>query len=340
VTDNGLGGAFVCQNVWDVDAWALGAGGTLDYLYPPNQIHGCGDGTCNPIPGACLPNIDGGWWAVNCDPITGYLEFIAGYDFPCGIAGWAGQGCRLHKRAFFSGDALASCTLGDDLLHDPPAGNCGLDHCSTPAVGNITSAGGISLYTYTCAWGGGGDLHRGISTDGGNVVNTAAGQVDPWAGGALWHTRSGSEVMYWSPNVAALNLWYSTDNGSTWGIQGVLPAAVNDYKQALAMHHLNTLNMMYVNGATLRRSTDRGATWGVPTTQVAAAECVIPVMISDRPEGECFAVGCDVPAAGLWVFVTGDFGETWMNKTGNLDTWLTAGVDTIHQMIAIQSGGL
>jgi len=118
-----------------------------------------------------------------------------------------------------------------------------------------------------------------------------------------------------------------------------LPVSVADYKQALAMHTLETDNLLYVDtGGVLRLSNDGGATFGLPTTAPAAPESVIPAMVGGFPEGEAFIVGCDQPAAASWIYLTVDFGESWQNKSGNLDTWLTGGMggDTIQQIIAVQ----
>ena len=118
-----------------------------------------------------------------------------------------------------------------------------------------------------------------------------------------------------------------------------MPVSVADYKQALAMHTLETDNLLYVDtGGVLRKSTDGGATFGLPGDAPAAPESVIPAMVGGFPEGASFIVGCDQPAAASWIYLTVDFGESWQNKSGNLDTWLTGGMggDTIQQIIAVQ----
>jgi hypothetical protein len=318
------GGAFRCNDIWTADTWAQQAT-NADAI---NLINAAG-GPCTPL----LPPTQGYWGAIWCNPQSGHVEMIAG-DHLAGP-----DGCNKHKRAFYSADALATVVVGDNLEHDDP-GPPG--HDSTPNVGNITGSGGYTLYTYNCAWGAGGDLHRGISTNGGGAVNTAAGQVVAWSGGSLWHGRAGAEAMYYYSQAGALTIWKSNDNGATWaavGGGGTLPVIVNNLKQALAMHHLDTSMLMYVtNTAQLRSSSDGGSTWSAAIAAVASASCVVPAMVSGFPEGWCFVAACGLPAADSWIYLTTDFGTSWENKSGNLGTWLTAGADSIYQIIPVQAG--
>jgi hypothetical protein len=148
--------------------------------------------------------------------------------------------------------------------------------------------------------------------------------------------------MYYYSQAGALTIWKSNDNGATWaavGGGGTLPVIVNNLKQALAMHHLDTSMLMYVtNTAQLRSSSDGGSTWSAAIAAVASASCVVPAMVSGFPEGWCFVAACGLPAADSWIYLTTDFGTSWENKSGNLGTWLTAGADSIYQIIPVQAG--
>jgi len=211
-------------------------------------------------------------------------------------------------------------------------------HPSTPWAGQVSTAGGHSLYTYVCAWGVGGDQHRGLCTDGGVTVDTcgfAGGQIGAWGSRPVYHARAGATVFYYIENQT--DLFNSADHGSTWAALGavlphVVPIEAWVHKQALCVHHLGLDNLMYCGAANLQRSDDGGATWGATPSNVASSCSVAPAMVAGFPEGQAFIVGT---SATPWVYLTVDFGTSWADKSGNLNTWLSAG-DDVCQIIAVQ----
>jgi len=182
------------------------------------------------------------------------------------------------------------------------------------------------------------DRQPALSNSYGDYTGMTAAPIQMFSTAELWHVRVGSTVYYFRENNTALD--YSTDNGATWVNIGPLPHAVPvtawNSRQIICVHNLNTSNMMYCQGANLQRSSDGGTTWGNAPTNVANSSCAVPAMVAQYPEGEAFIVGCDSPAAGNWIYLTYDFGTSWLNKSGNLENYLTSGADTIYMIIPVQ----
>jgi len=316
------GGAFRISDLWSRTGWT-------QQFTPADATN-----AINADGGQCTPHVwtASQWSCICCDPIDGTVECIAGGS----MAG--PYNCDQHKRAFYSNDALDTVTVGDMLTHDPFVG-CAADHCSTPWAGCVTTAGGISTYTYVCGWAAGSDQHVGISYDHGNYVDTTPGQIGAWAARPVYHARAGATVYFFVEN--GNNLYYSTDNGATWvnvGGGGALPhgvpiTAYND-KQVLTVHNLELSNLLYCGGANLQLSTDGGATWAATTTNVASSCSAAPAMVAGYPEGEAFIVAT---GAAPWVCLTVDLGISWEDKTGNLGTWLGAG-DAVYGIFPVQEG--
>lgn len=314
-------GVYSCADIWNGAGWSL----SFDNDYPVPAIAALGTDWC----AINDPNwlTYGGWWdCVSCDPLSGHLEFVAGAN--------TAAFCGGHKRAFYSGDGLATVTVGDTLNHDEAPG---VDHRGTTDWAWITTSGGISVYTYGCGWGIGGDTHRGYSTDGAIEVNTGGfppGQPGQLIAGAVHHAfqaRAGADLMYFF--AGRTDVFLSGDNGSTWANLGaVLPRQIGDTKHGMAMHNLDHQNMMYVSDwADARASSDQGSTWSA--SLLGGMTCVVPAMVSYGAEGECF-----IAAGGDSVYLTLDFGTTWLDKSGNLGDWLDGGVDDIIQIIPVQEG--
>lgn len=336
VSDHAVdGGAYRCPDIFDQDAWSQ----RFNNTYAWQTIHNSGVGPCQPIPGACLGAAAGVWWSVGCDPATGYLMFIAGYEFPCGAIGWAGQGCRMHKRVFRSSDALNTCTLGDHLDHDPypPGGH--------PAVGWAGSGGitiwdNMGLLTYACAWGVGSDRHRGVTSDLGTFVSTTPGQIWGWFY-HLWQTRAGPYVIFYTDQGPEEDdLAHSSDHGATWvDTADLLPDAPADTGHALKLHFLNANNVMMISHIeTVYSSINAGFNWTGVTGTPDGLWCLAPCADPTRyPDGTAYIMGCRHPPLDTqWIWLTTDLGQTFTNKTGNLGSFLDHGTDIIYQIIPVQ----
>jgi len=332
------GGAYRCADIFNQAPWEL----RFDNDYAWDTIHNSGLGRCDPIVSGCLGNAAGIWWSVGCDPVTGYLLFIAGYEFPCGLAGWSGEGCRRHKRVFYSGDALATCPLGDALTHDEWTAGCGVGHCATrwAGAGSISLAGSVGLLTYGCAWGAGSDRHRGVSASGGVAVSTLLGEL--WSQFRhLWHTRVDQKVLFYTDEGGeGKELGFSENHGNTFRIVvDVLPEDPSDSGQALQMHFLNHKNVMLVDkNEKIHYSTDFAWTWASAVSSPDDAYCIAPCADPARiPDGLGFIVGMHEPVLDTdWIKLTDDLGQSWANKTGNLGDFLDHSSDTIFEIIPVQ----
>ena len=337
------GGAFRCSNIWGAAAWEQ----RFDNDYAYQTIDAAG-GFCSPINAACLTPA-GIWWAVGIDPTSGYISFIAGYEFPCAVAGWAGDGCRRHKRVFYSLDSLDTCPLGDDLTHDG-AGTCGAGHCALidAMAGSITSVAGNSVFSYNCAWGAGSDRHRGYSANAGLAVTTSGAPPDDgqvFAGaGHLWQTRAGSIIVFYTDTGAfADDFAISLDDGVTWAVNAdLLPGTPADSGQSLTIHFLDPNNMMMIEDVlTIWYSTDQGFTWALADATPDEAYCIAACADTawPIPDGKGYITGATTPVDDdSWVFLTRDLGVSWENRTGNLGDFLDHGSDIIYEIIPVQEG--
>lgn len=326
--DNAIGGAFRCSDIFNQAAWEQRF--TPAHLLAAIQAAG---GQCTPGGSPSYTATLAEWWAVGVDPASGHILFIGGFE--------DNIGCGDHKRVLYSSDHLATYTVGDGLWHDP-FGNCGPDHCQTPwaGAGSITSWDGVSLFSYSCGWASGSDRHRGVSSNGGALVDTSSGQI--WGNWfQLWHTRVGSQVIFYTDDIEIREIAVSSDHGVSYTIySNILPAnGPNDSGQALTLHFMDINNAMFVDTAEdVFYSADAAFTWAACPTSPDGAYCVAACADPSRiPDGKGFIVGCRHPTVDTsWLWLTEDHGQSFINKTSNLEDLLDHNSDIIYEIIPVQ----
>jgi len=190
--------------------------------------------------------------------------------------------------------------------------------------------------SYACAWGVGSDRHRGVTLDLGVTVDTSLGEV--WAGFYdIWQTRAGALVIFYALED---DLAYSSNYGVDFTVVAdILPGVPANSGQSLQMHFLVPDNMLMVDSINdVYYSVVHGLTWTAVPVSPDGAYCVAPCGDPTRyPDGKAFLLGATAPTLDTqWIWLTDDLGQTFVNKTGNLGSFLEHGVDTIFEIIPVQ----
>lgn len=129
-----------------------------------------------------------------------------------------------------------------------------------------------------------------------------------------FHTRGGGTQNVTGWYLAGATIYNSTDGGRTnasTAFPGTTPYPIN----GVAIDPTGMYQMVVDDTATARRTSDGGVTWGdIPYTFVHARQVLHVLgfnswMIVQKDGG---------------VFITDDFGDTWLDVTGNLRTFLPA----------------
>lgn len=149
--------------------------------------------------------------------------------------------------------------------------------------------------------------------------------------GGFWHTRAGASAIVYTGDGSS-NLYYSPDNLATmtardfrchqnlWGT--VLPACSVNGQFMMAKRQ----------DAGVERSTDFGATWG---TMPAFPAGIVPTAIACIDADRWIVVGYDIIPYPPVVYYTDDFGETWQDKTGDLQTYVPVSHSGMRKVMVV-----
>jgi len=321
---NGLG-AYRCTDVWSSAAWTQ--------VMPNADIAAA----INAHGSACvISNTNCGFRSIACGRDESVVVMFGGKKQNA-------IGClNSVMHGFYSTDQMATDPVCGDGYYDAVLAwmsvcgaygavaldggvECSLEDGRTVYTGlNFASAG--MAYAWTSDDGGVAiDRRQGF----GSFVNIA---------GSCVHSRAGSHVILNCSDVSN-TIYASSNGGTTYTVTRVLPTTMMRYRYALAINRLNTNNWMYVTynaggvpSGTLRKTSDYGATWGVVGDPPGQVSCIQPVALDTvGSDGQRFIAG-NYRQAKLISYTT-DLGDTFVDKTGNLTTWLNPAVDYIRQII-------